>query len=553
MNFLKAERLPTGLKAVVCVAALLVIPVAGRCALAPQLDMRLEKAGLSVLRVDGVDLLRDGAFTVKAVEMQKWDGTTYAADLTTVRVEADATSRSVTRAYSWGDIGCTYDISGNRLNLTMAVTNRSRDIICSLLLQPLVVEFPAPIQEFDQGFRKGHNCGSPAVVGVNYGSGTLVLADDEVGLPLYVGVAAGIDDKKPRAAYPILVGTARSSAFPTRWTDDPIINRPVYPGHADRFAVSLRFGRAGSTVDALASDVYRNFAAAYPVTLNWSDRRPIGALHVSSSAMGIEKNPRGWFMDRALDVTTEPGKAKFKQRLMDYADNCLRVLKDTGAQGMIVWDIEGQQYPHATSYLGDPRSLPPEMDPVADEFFSKFRDAGLRVGICIRPQRPVRAAYGDAVWQEEVADTAYNLEGKITYARKRWGCTMFYVDSNMRFDPYGKPNDGGAYQLLDAAIFQQITAKFPDVLLIPEHENAQYFAYTSPYNELRGGYVSTPAWVSRIYPKAFSIIAVPDGPVDERRAELVKAVKHGDILLFRGWFPDTYNAKVKSIYEEAGK
>ena len=49
------------------------------------------------------------------------------------------------------------------------------------------------------------------------------------------------------------------------------------------------------------------------------------------------------------------------------------------AQGMITWDIEGQEYPHATSYIGDPRKvslLAPEMEPMADAYFAKFRRGG---------------------------------------------------------------------------------------------------------------------------------------------------------------------------------
>jgi hypothetical protein len=49
------------------------------------------------------------------------------------------------------------------------------------------------------------------------------------------------------------------------------------------------------------------------------------------------------------------------------------------------------------------------------------------------------------------------------------------------------------------------------------------------------------------------VISVCDGPIDERRADLVAAVRRGDILIFRGWFDDIFNGKTKSIYEEAAK
>jgi hypothetical protein len=70
---------------------------------------------------------------------------------------------------------------------------------------------------------------------------------------------------------------------------------------------------------------------------------------------------------------------------------------------------------------------------------------------------------------------------------------------------------------------------------------------------VRQNHFATPAEARCVYPEAFSVLYVADGPVDEHREQLVKAVKSGDILLFRGWWDDPYNAKVKSIYQDAKK
>jgi len=105
----------------------------------------------------------------------------------------------------------------------------------------------------------------------------------------------------------------------------------------------------------------------------------------------------------------------------------------------------------------------------------------------------------------------------------------------------------------DALIFRNIAKAFPDVLLIPEHANVLHYAYTAPYKEIRQGNFSTPADARRVYPEAFSILYVADAPVDEHREQLVKAVKNGDILLFRGWWDDPFNAKAKSIMQDAKK
>ncbi len=54
-----------------------------------------------------------------------------------------------------------------------------------------------------------------------------------------------------------------------------------------------------------------------------------------------------------------------------------------------------------------------------------------------------------------------------------------------------------------------------------------------------------------IYPDAFSVVYVSDGDTAGRRAELIAAVQRGDVLLFRGWWPDPFNDDVIAITREA--
>jgi hypothetical protein len=257
------------------------------------------------------------------------------------------------------------------------------------------------------------------------------------------------------------------------------------------------------------------------------------------------KNPRGWFLDAHLDITTEEGRAAFQKRLLAYADNSIRILKEMDAQGMITDDSEGQEWPHACSYIGDPRSLPPEIEPVIDLYFKKFLDAGLRTGVCIRPTRPLRSAYGARVDQYEVGDPLQNLIDKAAYVKKRWGCTIIYVDSNV--DPvFLRP--------MDATIFRKLAEAHPDVLFIPEHETTLYYAYTAPtHSYTHHGIVCTPPSVLDVYPQAFSVVYIPDRPMEPHWQQFVESVRRGDILVFRGWFDDPYNENVKKVYREAGR
>jgi len=73
------------------------------------------------------------------------------------------------------------------------------------------------------------------------------------------------------------------------------------------------------------------------------------------------------------------------------------------------------------------------------------------------------------------------------------------------------------------------------------------------YKELRlrafGGFASTPKRFLLAYPNAFG---VGDGPLRERRVELVTAVPRRGILKFRRRFRAPQNAAVHAIYGQAG-
>ena len=99
--------------------------------------------------------------------------------------------------------------------------------------------------------------------------------------------------------------------------------------------------------------------------LHWVDRRPIGALFLASDFHASPVNPRGWFNNPSLDVRGNEGAGRFRQAMLDYADRSIAILKRTGARGMIVWDLEGEAFPHKITYVGDPRLLP-RLAPEAD-------------------------------------------------------------------------------------------------------------------------------------------------------------------------------------------
>lgn len=260
---------------------------------------------------------------------------------------------------------------------------------------------------------------------------------------------------------------------------------------------------------------------------------------LATADAGFPRNPRGWFLDRTLDVSGSRGAERFHSELMRWAETSIAILHRMNAQGAITWDIEGEQYPHPSTYVGDPRlieTLAPEMWPFVDEYFQRFRDAGLKVGITVRPQQFVRSGDGRSAVQEAFADPRQILNDKIRYARRRWGATLFYIDSN------GDPNYPTDWNTL-----RTVAGDNPGVLLIPEHSSLFYYGFSAPYGELRRGVTSTPKLARSVYPGAFRVVNTADGPIAERLAEIRSAVKDGDILMFRAWFNDPANEAVYAL------
>jgi len=511
--------------------------------------LRFGPEGLAAISYHGEQYLTPGSLGATwndEVALRQADGAITAADVAHGTLQVDAALRTVERRYAWGAIRCVYTPSANRLALDLTISNAGALTIGSVQLQVLELGFPSAVAEYDGNTpMMATNIGAPSLIVTSHVHGAVALVNEDLERGLSIGYPWA-NDRPANRTFPLWADTGKRAKLPP---SHPTIERPIQPGGNDHYHLSLRFGQAGATAAELAPDILRRFAEAHPATLSWPDRRPIGMLMLSSSVPHHALNPRGWFLnDPEIDTTTDAGRARFADRLMAYADKSVSVLKRMGAQGVIIWDCEGQEFPHATSYIGDPRRMPPEIAPLADAFFRKFSDAGLRTGVCIRPQLPVVPVYGQQAEQREVpiADQFAVLSDKLAYVSKRWGCTLFYVDSDV-------DRAHVAEGPIDAEVFRRLAAAYPAILLIPEQKTASYWASTAPYCELRGGWASTPLLPRLAYPHAFSVIAVNDGPLEGRHAELVAAVARGDVLMFRAWWDDPEQPAVSAIYREAGR
>ena len=524
----------------------------------PGAEVKVEARDVVSISFDGVEILFPGKpqFAVRRVEFAAADGKVEKADVKSPAVTGDPAARKLVHKFAWGSASLAARAAGPQVRLSVTVANDSAQPMTAAEIQLLWFKFPQrpkghPFDQKDGWRLGGDGKDSIPTVTFDYGSGWVVACSEQMGRPLgfYVQIMPWESPNRDNSVSNLTMTTAPFNSA----AEDPVIP----PRKSQTYEFSLRFGKAGTDPSSALGDLFGKFGKDNPPLLKWPDRRPIGMLMHANSNMKLPKNPRGWFNDKDFGSISNEGRVKFKERILAAADQSIKVLKDMDAQGMILWDVEGEEFPHATTYIGDPRMLPklaPEMDAVADEYFKRYLDAGLRAGVCIRPSRVV-LDNGKARHLHNGADADFDeakeLIEKVALAKKRWKCTLFYMDTNIHF--YRTRDGKTTNRLLDAEVIKKILLAHPDVLIIPEFAPLGYYAYGSSYRELRGGTASTSPQVRLAYPDAFSMIVVNDGPMDQRHDDLVAAVRRGDILMTRGWFADSANPKVKRIYEEAKK
>jgi hypothetical protein len=512
-------------------AALLEISAGAAHAQSGPISLTLNSAGVQSFTVGGVDFLLHPAnepqFKVFAI----------LGNNSTCHYEQPIAStlsgNVINQTYVWGTSQIQYTTTATTLTMQVSCTNDSSENMSAVQFNLFGIAFPGnqtPHYPNDPKLWDNSNPpradtanGPPVLVG-DWGNGVVALVDNQL-TPRSM-VAFGY---KYWGGYPMVVKTPG----------------PLLPGQSVSLAVSLRFGPEGSTDQTLASDVIDLYSARQPQVLSWKDRRPIGSVFLATVDQKYPTNPRGWFNDSRINVFTTAGLASFKQRMIAQANEIVANLTRVNAQGCIVWDIEGEQYPQGTfTYAGDPtmiETLAPEMDGVADQFFNTILANGFRTGVLLRAD--YLQPFSQGGWVQYPFNTATDmfnaLNARVEYAKNRWGCTLFYIDSI----PPGVPT-----------VVQQLQAAHPDCLFIPEEKETTYYAYTAPYDPLKvytptlGGVAITPAGVRDVYPGAFSVLNVADGDITDNAGTLTAAVSRGDILMFRSWFWSPESPAVQAIY-----
>jgi len=461
--------------------------------------------------------------------------------------------------YDWGSLSCSYVVQGNRLDFLAEVANTSSsETITTVSLRLAALTLPLTSANLDRAVDNTTILGECLLLG---GNCSISLGNWEVKNPVSVWLGG------PTAAgeYPVKLTVPGEKRPHHPIVDDAnfvVPGRPVAPGQKDAYHVSLSFGAPGASLAELCPEVLSNVAGQRPLEIDWKDRRPIGAMFLADSFKKWPTNPRGYLFGKGAreDVTTPEGRTAFGAALLHRGDQVVASLKAMNAQGVVVWDLEGQELWQPVSYLGDPRllsKLSPEMDQFADAFFKKFTEAGLRTGICIRP---TEVYWSDTLqrWnQREVRDPVQTISDKIDYAQKRWGCTLFYFDSNV-FGKQGFMTREQDAEMKEVPVvfplnmLEALHKKHPDVMLFPEWRTATSYLVSMPYCSPNVRQYGTPPAIRAVYPEAASFVYIEDQTLTDNWETYLNNVVGGDIVSFFD-YPGTASIDlVKSLYEEAG-
>ena len=474
----------------------------------------------------------------------------------------DAAEKAWTYRFAWGLLRTQFLARGNALDVTVTATNRkdSGVIFDGATVYPLTLH-PDGNLKLSDSIVDGVE--TPGVTVAEWGSGQVVAVAPEADKPVWSGFQAS-----GGGVLAALVSGTRPDALPASASSRS--GFALRPGQSVVVRFSLRFARGRIALPKVASDAYQSFTQHWPQRVVWKDRRLIGTVYLASSAQGdktrpagFRKNPRRYFNEDSIDVKSAQGLAEFQKRMLVQAETVVQNLRRMDAQGAITWDIEGEEYPQDTSYVCAPDAIAqmaPEMDSVVldkgskyagmkldDAYFKTIRDAGFRVGVCVRPQRLVQRDGSARQMTLPDGEVAAELTRKMRYAHDRWGVTLFYLDSTVRADG----------STLPAEVLEQAASSLPDSLVMPEESTTRMYRAMAPFQSfLFHDDLGTSTEVHAVYPHAFTVNLVNDVAAAKlalHRAELVKSIRRGDVLLVHAdaWHPNDA-AAVEMVREAHG-
>jgi len=307
------------------------------------LKARFDDKGLAGLSYAGVEFAVPGAPEVLGVMLEKVGKDekgfrTHAFEkpaAAPTQARFDQAALTYTGTFAWGEAVITYTPAPDRLGISVTLTNKSDRVLADFEIRLAQLKFPSKPEGLDRhGIRSGLD--NLMVVKAVLPQAQVLACMETIDPPTRFG-CAGLKGKQKTESALMLLGGVRVEEPGGYWIN-PLGRPRIDPGKSLTVKCSLRFAPAGKDTQALVDDIYKAFAAHYTWMNDWPDRRPIGMLMRSSGYKGhkSEKNPRGWFWNPKLDITTPEGKANFKEAAMKDAERCVSVLKGIDGQGMVL-------------------------------------------------------------------------------------------------------------------------------------------------------------------------------------------------------------------------
>jgi hypothetical protein len=258
---------------------------------------------------------------------------------------------------------------------------------------------------------------------------------------------------------------------------------PVANGQTTTITFAWRFGQS----DPL--DAYTGYAAVWPKTWNWADRRPI--------------------IQHSTPCNTTP--------LATLASQTAGTAVAYDAQGVIYWRLwfAGNGY----DYIGNPQLLPTLRSDWSQRaaFVQAHADAGVRIGVLLRPWT---LTY-DGEFHNVTTDALQSLRDQVAFAKTYLAATLFYIDSyNEAF-----PSD---YRPLAT-----LQSENTECLFLPEWRAIGHQAYGGNFIDCA---VDTRLCDRRCYANGFAALLHPGVWGDDL---LGPSIRGGDIALIEPWDSNT--------------
>ncbi|MDP6357832.1 MAG: hypothetical protein QF473_22140, partial [Planctomycetota bacterium] len=495
------------------------------------------------------------------------------------------------REYEWGSLTVQYRFVQKVLRLRLRATNKTKQPIANFRFRLLELQLAGLSADLQKNGIK-NTTDQPIAIELKSKAGRMFACYETFCPPVHFGI--GAREGKAGNTIPLIVAGGVMD-MPKGAVASPAVGIPrIPPGETLELEFALRFAEPGVYRHRVLHDFYKAYQDYQSPMLDWPGRGPIGACFIlrehgkAPPRTGVEgTNPRRLWspvMD-AVDVFAPHGQAMLRRQFSAVARKTADALKQMDAQGMILWNLEGAF--HGTGWVGDARMQPilsPECSRGLDDYFRIIREAGFRVGCTIRHQQvmwwkgrwiqnagninpkgdPLLDGYDRLVPKHQpwwtVYPTAQRLSEKIAYAKKRWGCTIFYYDvpkiSTMYLAANGEIKSFRREP--PAHIYRRIRQDHPDVLIIPEHGKiAAHSAHLAPYGQT--GVVKLmpfagPDYRRDIFPGYFGVNFVHDSDDDPWRKRLARIheLVWGETLMVDGWQYGRKQWSISEHYRQAG-